>query len=555
MSNFSTKQLSIFPNFDIDVREKEKIDCFINFLDKSGVDRIINKYVNSANFLGGRPQYNPFNLFAGILYAFVIKKTTLREIEDGFRNDLRLLYIMNNEIPSHTTINRFIQKVIQPNRDEIFSLITSAIFKECHLTMETLFIDGTKQEANSNKYKFVWKPITFHNRLDAKIRNLLSILGIDIDTQGWISSGNLIKYMDKIESQLMNEGVDLTTKKSNDERIKQLENLNTYLLKVIEYEEKERICGPNRNSYYKTDHDATAMCLKSDYYSGVGSNMHAAYQVQFAIAHWFITDYYVDQNRVDSKSFIPTLEKHYKMYHEYPESVSADAGYGTEAIYRYLDDRNIKAYVKYNTWEYEIKGKLPPLYEVISQDTIRCLGGKMGQVVHLPFRHHNRGGTAFFKIEDCSTCIFMPYCRRHFKVKDDPFRIFDVNVKYVLFKQQARDLLLSPDGIVMRVNRSCQIEGSFGVLKQDLNYIRFRRRSIEKVTTELMLYCLSYNIGKLLRYYDGKTRFDYWKPKIPLTTEKIKKPSAKILNRRATKPKSISVNEIANKMAKRKKRP
>ena len=52
------------------------------------------------------------------------------------------------------------------------------------------------------------------------------------------------------------------------------------LSKVLEYESKEEICGPNRNSYYKTDHDATAMCLKSDYYSGLGTNMHAAYNIQ-----------------------------------------------------------------------------------------------------------------------------------------------------------------------------------------------------------------------------------------------------------------------------------
>ena len=40
-----------------------------------------------------------------------------------------------------------------------------------------------------------------------------------------------------------------------------------YLIKLVEYEEKERICGENRNSYFKTDHDATAMVLKKDYYS------------------------------------------------------------------------------------------------------------------------------------------------------------------------------------------------------------------------------------------------------------------------------------------------
>ena len=147
----------------------------------------------------------------------------------------------------------------------------------------------------------------------------------------------------------------------------------------------------------------------------------------------------------------------------------------------------------------------------------------------------------------------MPYCRRFMKVKDLPYKIFEVNVTASMYQQKARDLLLSPSGIEMRVNRSCQIEGSFGVLKQNLSYIRFRRRSLVKVTTELMLYCLGYNIGKLLRYYEGKAKFDYWKPKVPLQTEKTKKSSAKKLNKRASKIRVKSVNEVAIKNQTKKK--
>lgn len=58
--------------------------------------------------------------------------------------------------------------------------------------------------------------------------------------------------------------------KENKEMRKDYSLLLEYLTKSLDYEEKERICGPNRNSYYKTDHDATAMCLKEDYYSGLG---------------------------------------------------------------------------------------------------------------------------------------------------------------------------------------------------------------------------------------------------------------------------------------------
>ena len=72
--------------------------------------------------------------------------------------------------------------------------------------------------------------------------------------------------------------------------------LSQYLMKSLEYEEKETICGENRNSYYKTDHDATAMCLKDDYYSGLGSNMHAAYNTQILVSNGFIVSDYDSQD-------------------------------------------------------------------------------------------------------------------------------------------------------------------------------------------------------------------------------------------------------------------
>ena len=93
--------------------------------------------------------------------------------------------------------------------------------------------------------------------------------------------------------------------------------LSSYLLKLLDYEEKEEICGPNRNSYYKTDHDATAMCLKEDYYSGLGSNTHAAYNFQIIVSKGIILSFYVSQDRNDQYALIPAIEKFYELYNFY----------------------------------------------------------------------------------------------------------------------------------------------------------------------------------------------------------------------------------------------
>ena len=131
------------------------------------------------------------------------------------------------------------------------------------------------------------------------------------------------------------------------------------------------------------------------------------------------------------------------------------------------------------------------------------------------------------------------------KDKAEDYKLFEVSQKLQRFIQEAEKNLLSPEGIEMRVNRSSQVEGAFGVIKQDFMYERFRRTLIDKVSTEFMLVCLGYNIRKLFRFYSGKAKFDYWKAPIDLEPESFKKPSAKRLSNRAQKSKKKSLNEEA----------
>ena len=129
------------------------------------------------------------------------------------------------------------------------------------------------------------------------------------------------------------------------------------------------------------------------------------------------------------------------------------------------------------------------------------------------------------------------------KSKSDNYRIFEVQEELCLYKQKALDNLLSPKGIEMRVNRSSQVEGAIGVIKQDMNYVRNRRILIDKVKTEHMLTYLGYNIRKLFRYLDGKARFNYWVAPDNLKAETKRKPSAKRLANRANKQKTKSDNQ------------
>lgn len=526
------------------VEQSKKIDSFLALLDKSGVCDLLKDVIKKDDISkGGRPIYNPYNMLAVIIYNFAFNKSTLRDIEDKCRNDLRCIYILQGENPSYKSIGNFINDYILPNREKIFSLITKAIFDECKLEMDNMYLDGSKFEANANKYKFVWKPTTFHNKLSDKIRELLK--GYNIETglpaQGIIESQIIANKINELNDILKNYNLDLKENKAHNNNYKLLVQ---YLEKSLEYEEKERICGPNRNSYYKTDNDATAMCLKEDYYSGLGSNMHAGYNAQISVINGLITTYLVTQSRTDINDFTPLLDIHYKFYGSYPKKLCADSGYGSLTNYKYLDEHEIENFVKYFTWQGNVSGKNPSQYHLNDDETITCLNGNIGHKIKVSW-HHKKANSTFYKVEGCNKCQFNLYCKRFMKEKNENYKIFEVTIELQKYIQQAETNLLSIAGIEMRVNRSSQVEGAFGVIKQDIQYERFRRRSLDKVSTEFMLVCLGYNIRKLFKHFDGNAKFDYWKAPDNIKPETFKKPSAKRLSKKASKVKRKSVNEEA----------
>ena len=417
MLNFTTRETFLVPSFDLDVKERKKIDSFLLLLDKSGVSNIFpdDSYLD----YGGRPHYSYYDMFATILYGFAFGSCSLRDLEESCKYDLRYFYLMEQKRPAHTRFGEFINKIIIPNRKEIFKLITNQIIKECNLTIDDVFVDGSKFEADANKFKFVWKPTKHHEKLSDKIRILLNEVGLSrsVPTNGIIDS-KLIAIKVSELSKLVEK--DITLKKK-------YELLCDYLTKSLEYEEKERICGPNRNSYYKTDVDATAMCLKEDYYSGLGSNMHAGYNTQLLVSKGIICSYYISQSRNDIKDFIPVLKAFYDNYGYYPKRVCADSGYGSLDNYEFLNQNNIENYVKYFTFDGNVSGRNPDPYYLEDDGSLKCLNGNIGYKTIIDNRHPKTSNSVFYKVEGCNNCPFKDYCKRYMKNKDDNFKIFEIN--------------------------------------------------------------------------------------------------------------------------------
>lgn len=523
MSYFISSQIFLVPSFDLEEKEQARIDRFLAFLEDSGVGAIIEKEIRNNSAAGGRPNRNYYRLFAVILYGFAFDRYSLRDIESACRFDLRYISIMEQARVDHSTVCRFINRVIVPNQKEIFACLCKEIRRELGLCFDVAFIDGTKFEANANKYRFVWKPTAFHRKLTESAWRIFEKNGLLADRrkEEMIRSSTLAAAVSEADG-----------KKCGPDVMKALESM---LAKALEYEEKEAICGPGRKSYYKTDHDATAMCLKSDYYSGLGSNMHAAYNVQALVVRGFIFAYYVSQSRTDYADFIPVLDSFHENYGQYPAKVCADAGYGVIGNYRYLREHGIGNYVKYQSWDGNVTGRNPDCYSLLDDGRLKCMGGRLGSETAIESRHPKTAGAVFFRIDGCTGCPFSGYCRRFMKDQDGDSRIFEVVKEQQLYKQEAGRNLLSPKGIEIRVNRSIQVEGVFGILKQDYGRQRLRRRGLEKVSAEMMLYFLGLNLAKLFRFFQTGSLNRFWKAPEGLRPEEFRKPSARKLSKKGKK--------------------
>lgn len=518
MNYFTTMRSIFIVSSNKCCEEYEKIDQYVSILNKSNIGILIEKEQNKK----GRYGYNPYNLVATIIYCFSKFRSSVREIESLCIFDLRIIYLMHQEQPSHNAIKDCINKYILPYQYEIFTMITKAIVDEFNLDINTQYLDGTKIEANANKYKFVWKPTTFHKRLDIKIRDLLHIMGIEINDKNLIKSSKLNEiinnYIDKenidINSIPSGKGKRLTKEQKNYKLAYQ------YLIKILEYEEKERICGENRKSYFKTDKDATAMVLKEDYYSKLSHDFHAGYNIQVMVSSGLITMYGVFQDRSDHYTFIPMNDLYFSYYKEYPVNECADSGYGIYINYKYMREHNIGNYVKFQSWAGEADGKRPQLFYTFT-DGVLCLNTCIGE--EIPFNHschqRNKDGK-LYRFTGCNSCNYSYVCKKQLKNKELDFRLYELIPDYELLKDQARENLLSPEGIEIRINRSIQVEGTFGQIKQNMHYVRIRRRGMEKVSCEIMLMCLGRNIRKFFTLLDsGNIKSNYWEKSSNLKKE------------------------------------
>ena len=518
----------------------------------------------------GRTGYNPIMMYAVVTYANMRGVRSVDRIVELCERDLAFIWLTRGQKPKRDAFYEFKgKKLTSEILDDLNYQFLRRLQKEGLVTLKELFIDGTKIEANANRYTFVWRgTINYHlaglldsielnfaryntflqengygqkydignaqmfviegmdkvrsvieknrKRKLSKHKKLANNTVIEIDN---CSPLEILKLQKNLNTVATGEGIEFVYGKGKRKpEIQQLyEELEHLGQRLMGYKECFEIMGKDRNSYSKTDLEATFMRMKEDHM--LNGQLKPAYNVQIAVENYFIVHGYVSNDRTDYNTLIPVLEKHLKAFGRVLEEVTADSGYCSEKNLLYLKEKGIESYIKLQDHE---KRKTRAYAEDISkyynmkvevfedEQFYICHDGRELRHIRTETKEQN-GYTQTFEVygcADCSGCEHKARCLYKYNAEKDTERnkIMKINEQWEELREKSHANIQSERGILKRQTRSIQTEGHFGDIKENENFRRFNYRSADKVYKEFMLYAIGRNINKYCRFLNEKLK-------------------------------------------------
>lgn len=470
------------------------VDWVVNSLD---ITDIIKLYKG-----GGCSAYHPRMMIKVLFYGYLSNTYSCRKIAKALSENIHFMFISGNSTPDFRTINDFRGQVLKHKIKDLFAEVVKMLVDLGYVSLDVQYIDGTKIEAKSNKYSFVWRKSVekYKDKLEAKIASILS--DIETSIQADNQEVNTEELPQKIDSEQLKERLSQLNKKLKEPTKKQAKQLQTlqkeHLPKLAKYESDLEILG-NRNSYSKTDPDATFMRMKDDHMRN--GQLKPAYNGQISTENQFITHVSLHQKPNDTTTLEPHLDGFEKAYEKQSEQVVADAGYGSEENYEMLEDKGITGYVKYNYFHSEDKKKVKNdpflvqnLYYNKDHDFYVCPMGQKMENVGQGRRTSSNGYSSqvtYYQAQNCQGCPLRGMCHN-----GKGNRKIEVNHRLNELKAKARELLTSEEGLHHRGKRPVEVEAVFGQLKSNNNFNRFTFIGLENVELEFLLMSMGHNLRK-----------------------------------------------------------
>jgi transposase len=469
------------------------------------VDRLDLEPLLKAYHIRGSSSYHPQMLLKVLVYGYVTNTYSSRKLASACRESVYMMWLSSMSYPDHNTINRFRGVRLKHALRDVFEDVVGLLAEEGLLSIEEVNTDGTKIEANAGRYTFVWKKAILTNK--EKMKKQLSEI--------WDYAQSIAREEDSMPdppdfTTIDSEKVNVTVNKLNeklsgrDDISKKVQSKLKYISKrypqaIARYEQQEELLG-ERNSYSKTDTDATFMRMKEDHMRN--GQLKPAYNVQISTSNQFIVNYSIHSNTTDTNTLGTHLAQHEASFGKAPAVLIADAGYGSEENYTLLEQRGTVAFVKYGVFDkqqHETYNNKHPftadkLFYNQEKDCYIC---PMGQQMNYIGESKRKTTSGFvqtsrrYQARNCANCPLNGACH---KAKGN--RIIEVNTNLNRLKHQAYQLLNSSEGIEKRKKRCFDVEPTFGNIKQNHGFKRFLLRGKQKVEIEWGLIAIAQNIRK-----------------------------------------------------------
>ena len=505
---YTTKQILFFPQrIDENIAEDDPVrlvNGLIDNLDLTSFRKLYKEY--------GRSPFHPRMMLKAVIYGYMNNVYSCRRIEERLLRDVHFIWLAGYEKPDFATINRFRNRV-KKEINAVFTQVVLLLAERGFVSLDVEYIDGTKIESKANRYTFVWRKTVEKNRakLLEKIRVLLEQID-DVIAQDNASEQEKVEFTPELLHSMASElnaalavdpkPVTKEEKEKHKQRKKQAKELQEKADKLAEYDEHLEKLG-ERNSYSKTDPDATFMRLKEDAMNN--GQTKPAYNLQIGTENQFILDFGLFPNPTDTLTMIPFFSSYSSRYDRLPKEGCADAGYGSEENYEYMEANAIEAFVKYNYFHKEQKKsfkddifRIENLYYNKEGDYFVC---PMGQHMERVGTRHNktekgyRTLNAVYRAQRCEGCPLRWGCYK----KRQGNREIEANHRLMDYKQRARERLTSEKGLIHRSNRPIEPEAVFGQMKYDMQYKRFRHFGKDKVFMDFAFFATAFNIKKMIR--------------------------------------------------------
>lgn len=461
--------------------------------------------------MGGTSPYHPRTLLKALVFAYLNNIYSSRKIEQALKENIHFMWLCGMKKPDHNTIARFRGKRLQKTLEPIFTQVVFMLCNEGLLSIKEVYTDGTKIEANANRYTFVWgKAIqTSRERIHQQIKQLwdyakkVAAEELDDDTDP-----DDYKKIDaaKVKATIKSINAAVQAAEAEDTEVpKSIKQKLAYAEKhwpaaLDKYEVQEQILGEQRSSYSKTDTDATFMRMKEDHMKN--GQLKPGYNLQISTNNQMIVNYSLHQNATDTATLISHLQLHKEKYHELPENLTADAGYGSEENYQYLQNEQVEAFVKHQYFDRnqheKTRNKNPfspdKLYYNKEEDYYVC---PMGQHMHCMGSYTSKTANGYpqqikkYQAKNCEGCPLRSVCHQ-----SKYNRTIQINHTLNRLKQEAEQKLQSEEGIEKRKRRCYDVEPVFANIKHNYHYKRFMLRGLDKVSVEAGLLALSHNLRK-----------------------------------------------------------